>query len=271
MKLAFVTTIKEEEVSNPRILGKRLSVLASLGYEGVEFAIRDPELINARALEEILKKYELEVPAVGTGLAFVEEKLSLSSPEKNIRIRAINRVMRHIDFASIFNAQVVIGLIRGKISTDLEDSSIWDKCYRYLVENVERLCEYAFKKHVLLTLEPLNRYETTFLHNVDQTMDFIAEGRYDNLKILLDTFHMNIEEKNFSEPIIKTKRLISHIHFADSNRCCPGYGHIDFVSIQKTLRKNGYSCYISGEIALIPDFNSCAKAFITNVKDYFKR
>ena len=69
----------------------------------------------------------------------------------------------------------------------------------------------------------------------------------DYFSILLDTYHMNIEEMDFSDSIIKSKDFLKHIHFADSNRKMPGLGHINFNSILKTLRKIQYNNYIGLE------------------------
>lgn len=271
MKLSFIVPIQKRINKDKINCFKRISFLASIGYDGVELAVADPGSLDLCSVERVLTKFKLEVSAVGTGLAFKEEKLSLSSPSKDIRRSAINRVKKHIEFAKEFNAQVIIGLIRGKVDGLSEDTPLWKRFYGNLLESTKRLCEYAAKKNTLLTLEPINRYETSFLNNIDQTLEFMARVRCANLKILLDTFHMNIEESAFLKPIMKVKKYISHVHFADSNRCYPGKGHIDFNEIVKALANIGYNDYVSGEIMLKPDFNKSALGFITNVRKYLNK
>ncbi|MGI0052067.1 MAG: TIM barrel protein, partial [Nitrososphaeraceae archaeon] len=90
---------------------------------------------------------------------------------------------------------------------------------------------------VSLLIEPLNRYSTPFCCNTSDAIFIMSKLNNDYFSILLDTYHMNIEEKNFSDSINKSKLFLKHIHFADNNRRMPGLGHINFNSILKTLKK----------------------------------
>jgi sugar phosphate isomerase/epimerase len=100
---------------------------------------------------------------------------------------------------------------------------------------------------VSLLIEPLNRYSTPFCCNSADAIFIMSKLNNDYLSILLDTYHMNIEEKDFSDSINKSKLFLKHIHFADNNRRMPGLGHIKFNSILKTLKKIQYTNYIGLE------------------------
>jgi D-psicose/D-tagatose/L-ribulose 3-epimerase len=100
---------------------------------------------------------------------------------------------------------------------------------------------------VSLLIEPLNRYSTPFCCNTSDAIFLMSKLNNDYFSILLDTYHMNIEEKNFSDSINKSKLFLKHIHFADNNRRMPGLGHINFNSILKTLKKIQYTNYIGLE------------------------
>ena len=100
---------------------------------------------------------------------------------------------------------------------------------------------------VSLLIEPLNRYSTPFCCNTADAIFIISKLNNDYFSILLDTYHMNIEEKDFSDSINKSKLFLKHIHFADNNRKMPGLGHINFNSILKTLKKIQYTNYIGLE------------------------
>ncbi len=89
-----------------------ISKLKELGYQGVELAIRNPQDIKEGEIKEIVKNHQLVIPAIGTGQAFIEEGLSLSSREREIREKTIERLKSHIDFASQWRSLVIIGLIR---------------------------------------------------------------------------------------------------------------------------------------------------------------
>ena len=96
-----------------------------------------------------------------------------------------------------------------------------------------------------MLLEPLNRYSTPFCSNLEDSL-FVIEN-CDNLRIMLDTFHMNIEEDSFKNTILQSKNFLNHLHFADNNRKMPGFGHIDFDNIISTLKHINYSDTISYE------------------------
>ena len=98
-----------------------------------------------------------------------------------------------------------------------------------------------------LLLEPLNRYSTPYCTTADDAVSIAKRINQDNFGILLDTFHMNIEEDSFEHAILKSEGLLQHTHFADNNRKMQGYGHIDFKLIVNSLRNIGYNHYISFE------------------------
>ena len=117
----------------------------------------------------------------------------------------------------------------------------------------------TYEKNVILLLEPINRYETNLINTLDEGMEVINEIGSENLKLIPDTFHMNIEEKSFEESLIKAKSYVKYIHFADSNRLAPGRGHINFKSIIFTLEENDYMGAIGVEILPLPDDYNAAR------------
>ena len=122
-----------------------------------------------------------------------------------------------------------------------------NKLLKRSVNILSELTRFSKDFGVYLLLEPLNRYSTPFCCNTVDAIFVTSNLNSDYFSILLDTYHMNIEEMDFSESIIKSKNFLKHIHFADSNRKMPGLGHINFNSILKTLRKIQYNNYIGLE------------------------
>lgn len=236
---------------------KQISQLAHMGYGAVELAVRNPDQINKIRLERILQKNNLKVSAIGTGQAYLSEGLSLSDRSSVIRKKAISRLRQHIGLAQALDSQVVLGLIRGNKSGGADKKS-----RDHLKDSCRRICDDASGKNVPIVLEPINRYETCFLNTIEEALSFIGKIGYRFLKILPDTFHMNIEEAAICQSIVKAKDRIGHVHFADSNRRYPGAGHIDFPEIIAKLKKIGYSGFISAEILPLPDFKTAAKKFM---------
>jgi sugar phosphate isomerase/epimerase len=236
--------------------------IAAWGYNGVELAIRDPKLVDADALLSVVNQHGLEVPAIGTGQAWGEEGLSFTDPDLDVRTAAIQRVYDHVPFAAQTGAVIIIGLLRGIVKPGVEH----EQAYAWLVEALQRCSAAAAPHGVRLVLEPINRYETTLINNVDQGLTLIEAVGADNFGLLLDTFHMNIEEPKIEDSIRTAGDRIFHFHVADSNRWYPGAGHIDFGSVMATLRDIGYAGYVSVEAMPMPDADTCAERAIANLQ-----
>ncbi|MCD4786332.1 MAG: sugar phosphate isomerase/epimerase [Candidatus Eremiobacteraeota bacterium] len=258
MKLSLVVSVSETKfaaVAFKESYSLAIEKATKWGYDGVELAVRDPAVINVGELKNLLGRYNLEVPALGTGQAYGEEGLSLTSPDGQTREKAKERLKSHVKMASELNSKVIIGLMRGKVS---QDSGL-EKSLGLLKKSMRDLCDFAMKYNVEFVIEPINRYETNMLNTVDETLEFINGVGRENLKILLDTFHMNIEEPSIFDSIRKARKLIGHVHIADSNRWAPGCGHIDFAGVVNTLNEVGYDGYLSAEILPEPSPDKAGK------------
>jgi sugar phosphate isomerase/epimerase len=239
-------------------LDKNLARIASFGYNGVELAIRDPKLIDVQQLSKLVGEYKLQVPAIGTGQAWGEEGLSFTDPDPLVRAAAIERIKSHIPLALQFNAVIIIGLVRGIIKTGVSQ----EQGYSWLVEALKE-CSLAAAPHgVRLALEPINRYETSLINNATQGLALIESVGAENFGLLLDTFHMNIEEASIEDSIKQCGNRIFHFHVADSNRWYPGNGHLDFQSILTALFRSGYQGFVSGEFLPHPDPETAAQKSI---------
>lgn len=121
------------------------------------------------------------------------------------------------------------------------------KLLKKSVSILSELTSFSKDFGVYLLLEPLNRYSTPFCNNAADAIYVTTTLNNEYFSILLDTYHMNIEETDFSDSIIKSKNFLKHIHFADNNRKMPGLGHINFDFILKTLKMIQYNNYIGLE------------------------
>ncbi len=239
-------------------LDANLAHIAALGYDGVELAIRDPKQVDGDALLALVRGHGLEVSAIGTGQAWGEEGLSFTDPDPRVRRAAIQRIQDHLPFAAQAGAVVIIGLIRGIVKPEVAQ----EQAMAWLVEALQACSAAAAAFGVRLALEPINRYETTLVNTVAQGLELIERVGADNLGLLLDTFHMNIEEPSIEDSIRQAGARIFHFHVADSNRWYPGAGHLDFASILGTLAETGYTGYVSGEFLPLPDSETAARRAI---------
>lgn len=246
-------------------MAENISKIKTLDYDGVEFAVRDPNLLNLSELRNILKENNLPVPAIGTGQAYGEEKLSFTNPNETIRRQAIERVKSHVQLADHFSAVVIIGLVRGKVESGVDEHL----AEKWLIQALTE-CASANEK-VKLVIESINRYETNLINTVESGMKLLDKLKLDNVGLLLDTFHANIEEPSILDSIIMAKDRLFHFHVADSNRWYPGARHIDVRAIIDTLVQINYNGFISAEIMPMPDADTPARKTCENMKRPLKQ
>jgi len=252
MKLSLVLSTHQAQFQAVALKGdfeNNVAKIANWGYDGVELAIRDPKLVDSDSLQEVILQQGLVVPAIGTGQAWGEEGLSFTSDDLAVRLAAIERIKSHISIARQFDAVIILGLIRGITPR----GQTHERSMIYLVEALQECAAAGVDSGVRFALEPLNRYETDLIHTVEDGLDLIEQVGAANFGLLLDTFHMNIEEPIINQSIRTCGDRIFHFHVADSNRWFPGAGHLDFESILNTLISIGYDGHVSGEFMPVPD------------------
>jgi len=267
MKLSIVLSAQPAQfnaVAYKGDLERDMARVAEMGYEGVELAIRDPRLVDLNRIVALLDRYGLEVPAIGTGQAWGEEGLSFTDPDPAIRHAAIERVISHIPFARQVGAVIIIGLLRGFVRQDAGVTP--EQAMNWLVSALQECAGTAASVGVRLCLEPINRYETGLINTVAEGLALVQQVGADNFGLLLDTFHMNIEEPSLENSILAAGRRIFHFHVADSNRWAPGAGHIDFRRVIHALRQVGYDGWLSLEAMPNPDADTCARQAITHLR-----
>ena len=231
--------------------------VAELGYDAVELHIRDPRAIDADEIGSLLHQYRLPVPTIVTGQAYGEEGLSFADPDPGIRGKAVQRIKDQMDLASRLGIpRVTIGLIRGTVKPGADPNRAEERVRECISECLD------FNPAVTLILEPINRYETSLYNDTESAKEVIDRIGKPHLKMLIDTFHMNIEEPDIIQSILHVRDYISHVHFADSNRWAPGCGHIDFKKIVRALRKIKYRGTICAEILPKPTPDECLRLTI---------
>lgn len=243
-------------------LGRNISRIASWGYDGVEIAVRDPQALDVATLQALILQHGLAIPAIGTGQAWGEEGLSYTDPNEAVRRAAIERTKAHIPLAARFGAVIIVGLLRGIVRPGVDPAQAMD----WLVSALQECSLTAAAQGVRIALEPINRYETTLINSAAQGLELLERVGAPNIGLLLDTFHMNIEEPQIEQSILACGDRIFHFHVADSNRWHPGAGHLDFASILSALMATGYHGWVSGEFMPQPDGDTAAQRGIAHLR-----
>ena len=267
MKLAAAITTPEVPVQVPVALfsgsfEERLDKAAALGYAGVELMALDPSRLRAPEIAGAIRDRGLEAPALGTGAQFLVDRLTLIAGDADTERRAIERFERLADFAAGVGCPLVtIGSFRGKLAWGGEGAR------GRLVEALRRCAETAGRRGLRVALEPLNRYENDHLNTVAEVLDVIQELGAPNLRLLADTFHMNIEEVDIAASLRQAGPHLGHVHLVDSNRQAPGHGHLDVAGVLQALAGIGYRGYLSFEVLPLPDPRRAAEDGLRTVRD----
>ncbi|MGE5554363.1 MAG: TIM barrel protein [Betaproteobacteria bacterium] len=245
-----------------------MRLLAELGYSAVELSIRDSTKVDRSWLRRLLDENRLSLSGIATGQTYYTDGHSLASPAAAGREVAVARLKGHIDLAAEFGAVVIIGGVRGTLAKEpRERESQW----RAFVEAVGELADYAAARGVRLALEPINRYETNLINTVGEGLDLLEQVGRGNLGLLVDTFHMNIEEASLAKSICRAGSALLYVHLADSNRWAPGMGHLRFGEVFRALDRIGYLGPLSAEILPQPTAEKAASAAARFLKEAMER
>lgn len=267
MKLS-VAIAGEEAMSNAfvvfRGLNESIRKASELGYNGVELALKRPDEISKNELKSLLKINNMEVSAISSGQVWAARGLCFTEEDRNKRFELKQTFRDFIDLASDFGQLVNIGRTRGSI--EYKNPKLAEDLF---LDAACELSDYAAKRGVDLILEPVNRYEIDYLNNLDETVEIIKKVNRFNFKMMPDLFHMNIEDSNIKESLIKHGKYIEYIHFADSNRYAPGDGHIDFYQVFDALSAIGYKGWTTVEILPYPNPEMAASRSINYLKNNF--
>lgn len=235
-------------------LENTIKSLVELGIRNIEVS-GDPSNSYSRKNSELFNTFSVSVLGVTgkwTGSQGMIPPILLTS-DPQILSYSKNYIKECIKICNFFGGSIfnVCLLSDYVLKIDQNHEMISNKEKKKLLKRsvtvLSELTNFSKDYGVHLLLEPLNRYSTPFCCNTADAIFVTSNLNNDYFSILLDTYHMNIEEKNISDSIKKSKYFLKHVHFSDNNRKMPGLGHINFNSILKTLKKIQYNHYIGLE------------------------
>lgn len=227
---------------------------AALGYHGVELALLDAAQVDIPRIRERLRATGLEIPCISSGQVFAADHLYFTHPDADVRRAAVDRITAMIRLAAEFGARVNTGRVRGLIHS----GETFETARGRFLECLHACADVAEPLGVELIVEPVNRYEVNFINNCIEALDVIRQCGRRCVKLMPDVFHMNIEDVSFRKSFEAGGSAISYVHFADSNRLAPGWGHLDFDELLSILAGIGYNGWITAEILPKPDPDSAA-------------
>jgi sugar phosphate isomerase/epimerase len=237
---------------NLKVAERIFKSLKRFGYDGVELTGIPERMKELRPQKELLSSYQLD-PVLITGAWGVFGSIVNTYPNKDPtssdpkrKANSVEYIEKCSDMAAELGAPYVL-IALGSLDrpTDTTEKGV-QKARKNLIEVLKKASKLTADSGVKLLLEPQCRFEGYYGVNstMVQTLSIAEEVDADNIVLMIDTFHSNIEEISIPKAIEKAGKLLSHVHVADSNRLGPGFGSIDFKPILRRLQEQDYGGYL---------------------------
>ena len=210
-----------------------LKKIKDIGYDSVEMSIVDNSDKNLDTIKKALDEYELESVLVG----IPDPEQCLFSEDKGVQKKGIEYIKEVIDICCKLGSRTLVGpTYSAGIHPGLIDGETKKKAWDICVGNLREVGKYAARNGVDIAVEPLNRYETSFLNTAHDAIKLIDDIGLKNVGVQLDVYHMNIEEKNLKDAILAAGKRLYHLHVPEHDRGTPGTGHTDWQGVADALR-----------------------------------
>ncbi|HEY0790317.1 MAG TPA: sugar phosphate isomerase/epimerase [Chthoniobacterales bacterium] len=227
-----------------------------LGFDILEICVEDPTTIDPETIRPRLETAGLTSTICG---AFGPDR-DASSEDPAVRKQALDYINACTDISQALQSPVVAGPMYSAVGkTRLLSKDEKARQWKLGVETLQEAADYAGERNVRLAVEPLNRFETDFINTVEQGLDLVGRIGRPNVGLLLDTFHMNIEEKDMGAAIRQAGPHIFHFHTCENDRGTPGSGLVAWTVVRDALKDAGYPGPVVIE-AFNSDIKEIAKA-----------
>ena len=218
--------------------GRLAPMVARMGFDLIEIGIESTSDLDYTRAAEIAKANGLAVSVC----AAMGPDRDLIHPDEAIRTNGMGYVRHCIDAAKTLGSDRVIGPLYSAVGRTWQQTA--DERRQdvdLLVRQLGELARYAGDRGVWLGVEPLNRFETSFLNLASQAIEVVDRVDHPACGILLDTFHMNIEERSIGDAIRAAGKRMGHLHACENDRGAPGSGHVPWDEVAQACRDVGFN------------------------------
>ena len=227
-----------------------------LGFDLLEIAVEDPALITAEVVREAGEQAGVGFTVCG---AFGPDR-DLSHEDPHVRETGMEYVRQCVDLAAALDAPHFVGPMYSAVGkTRMLEPAEREAQRDLAVESLKRVADYAAQRGVALAVEPLNRFETDLINTSEQVLDLLDRIDAANVGVLLDTFHMNIDEKSFGDAMRLVGDRLLQMHTCENDRGTPGTGHIPWDELFETVTDIGFTGPLVIE-SFTPELREIAKA-----------
>jgi D-psicose/D-tagatose/L-ribulose 3-epimerase len=211
--------------------------VAGMGFDWIEVPLETFDGLDLERMAEVIRQNGL---GVSTCAAMGPDR-DLIHPDEAIRQNGIDYLKQCIDANKVLGATNLVGPLYSAVGRTWQQTE-GERAHDLdvLVPILNDLAEYAGQNGVMLCVEPLNRFETSFLNLASQVVEVVDRVDHPNCQIMLDTFHMNIEEKSLGDAIRLVGPRLKHLHSCENDRGAPGTGNVDWDGVCQALKDIDY-------------------------------
>lgn len=218
-------------------LPRLVQLVKEMGFDWIEYPIEAPGDFDYALAGQLAQEHGL---GVSVGAAISPDR-DLIHPDSTIRDAGMRYVRHVIEAAGKMGAQNIIGPLYSGVGRTWQATA--DERARdidLLVSQLAVAAQMAADHNVTLCVEPLNRFETSFINTATQCIEVIDRVAHPNCQMMLDTFHMNIEEKSLGAAIRAAGSRLKHVHACENDRGTPGSGNVTWDDVAQALSDIGY-------------------------------
>ena len=219
---------------NLKDIENSIKLSKQLGYDLIEIPLLDPFNFDIKNTKKYLDKYKFNsVTSLG-----LSEETDISSSEEQHRINGKKILEKALDVTFELGSDYMGGVLYSALAKYHHPPNKESK--KRSAEILHHLSIKAKNYGIKIGLEPVNRYESNLINTAQQAIDFINMADSDNLYVHLDSYHMNIEESDYIQPILLCDDKLGYFHIGENHRGYLGEGHINFPEIKKGFDQIGY-------------------------------
>ena len=230
---------------------------ADFGYDGVELLFGDLDVLDAAATRKAR-----EAAGVGlTACAVMPPGTSITGDDPAERAAGVARLKRIVDITAEMGGDTIAGPLYAPVRYLPGRARTGDE-WKWAADGLRAGAEYAATANITLAIEPLNRFESYVLNTAGDAVALARDVDHPNLKVQIDTFHANIEEKDTAAAIRATGAHLGHFHASESDRGVPGTGQVRWEGCFDALRAIDYRGWVTIESFATGIVDVCAAACI---------
>lgn len=218
--------------------------ISKIGFDVVEIAVEDPALIDVKQVKSALSDHGLKASICG---AFGSSR-DLTNESRQVQQNGLSYIESCLDICKemgvdFFGGPMYSAVGKARMLKPAERKGEWDLA----VKNLQLVCEMAAARDLKIALEPLNRFESDLINTTEDVLQMVNDIDHPAARVMLDSFHMSIEERDVEKAIVSAGDKLLHLQVAENYRGTPGSGQTPWASYRKGLEAIGYKGIVTIE------------------------